>query len=142
MEPNLMTADVIVIGAGIAGASIAARLASDARVLILEMETQPGFHATGRSAANYEPAYGPSVIRALTKASGAFFQTPSAAFTEGTLAVPMGVLTLGDADDGVPRTRRLNGVTVDPNSTRPHTACHYCARVPRRIFSWTTAPWI
>ena len=46
----MKTADVIVIGGGIAGASAAAELAGDgARVLLLEMESQPGYHATGRS---------------------------------------------------------------------------------------------
>jgi len=52
----MRTADVIVIGGGIAGASAAAEIAADgARVLLLEMESQPGYHATGRSAAMYEP---------------------------------------------------------------------------------------
>jgi D-arginine dehydrogenase len=61
--------DIIVIGAGIAGASIAAHLAETSRVLILEMEERPGFHSTGRSAAAYVPNYGPAPIRALTRAS-------------------------------------------------------------------------
>ena len=43
--------DVAVIGAGMAGASIAAELAPHARVLLAEAETAPGYHATGRSAA-------------------------------------------------------------------------------------------
>jgi D-arginine dehydrogenase len=51
--------DIIVIGAGIAGASVAAHLAETKRVLILEMEDHPGFHTTGRSAATFEPNYGP-----------------------------------------------------------------------------------
>ena len=45
------SADVIVIGAGIAGASVACELASTRRVLLLERERQPGYHTTGRSAA-------------------------------------------------------------------------------------------
>ncbi len=61
--------DVIVIGAGIAGASVAAELAASARVLVLEREEQPGYHTTGRSAALYTATYGPPVIRALTRAS-------------------------------------------------------------------------
>ena len=43
--------DFIVVGAGMAGASVAAALASTARVALIEAERQPGFHATGRSAA-------------------------------------------------------------------------------------------
>ena len=42
--------DVAVIGAGMAGASLAAELAPHARVLIAEAEDLPGYHATGRSA--------------------------------------------------------------------------------------------
>jgi D-arginine dehydrogenase len=61
--------DIIVIGAGIAGASVAAHLAETHRVAIVEMEDRPGYHTTGRSAATYEPNYGPAPIRALTRAS-------------------------------------------------------------------------
>ncbi len=65
--------DFIVIGAGIAGASVAAHLAEQASVAILEMEDRPGYHTTGRSAASYEPNYGPKPMLALTRASAAFF---------------------------------------------------------------------
>lgn len=61
--------DVIVIGAGIAGASVAAHLAETHKVLVLDMEERPGFHSTGRSAASYAPNYGPPPIRALTRAA-------------------------------------------------------------------------
>ena len=61
--------DIIVIGAGIAGASVAAHLAETHKVAICEMEERPGYHTTGRSAATYEPNYGPPSICALTRAS-------------------------------------------------------------------------
>lgn len=65
--------DVIVIGGGIAGLSAAARLAPDARVTVLEQETQTGHHASGRSAAMFEENYGlPSTV-ALNKASKSFY---------------------------------------------------------------------
>ena len=66
--------DVIVIGAGIAGASVAAHLAETRRVAICEMEERPGYHTTGRSAAMYEPNYGPPPMLALTRASYAHFR--------------------------------------------------------------------
>ncbi len=85
MPTSSVTADILIAGAGIAGASLAARLAGHARVTILEMEDQPGYHATGRSAANYEPLFGPPVIRALTLASGDFYRTPPNGFAEAPL---------------------------------------------------------
>lgn len=66
--------DIIVIGAGIAGASVAAHLAQTHRVAICEMEERPGYHTTGRSAAMYEPNYGPPPMLALTRAAGDHFR--------------------------------------------------------------------
>jgi D-arginine dehydrogenase len=66
--------DIIVIGAGIAGASVAAHLAETHRVAICEMEERPGYHTTGRSAAMYEPNYGPPPMLALTRAAGRYFR--------------------------------------------------------------------
>ena len=68
--------DVIVIGAGMAGASVADALSRDCTVVLLERESQPGYHATGRSAALFAPVYGPAPIRALTRASAAFMANP------------------------------------------------------------------
>jgi glycine/D-amino acid oxidase-like deaminating enzyme len=62
-------ADVIVVGAGIAGAAVAAHLARDHRVVVLERESQPGYHSTGRSAALFTETYGNRTIRLLTGAS-------------------------------------------------------------------------
>jgi len=74
----IQQADCIVIGAGIAGASIAAALAGQLKVTVLEAEPQAGYHSTGRSAALYAPIYGNAVIRALTRASRPFFDATSA----------------------------------------------------------------
>lgn len=65
-------ADIAIVGAGMAGASLAAELAGAASVLILEAEDQPGYHATGRSAAFWSETYGGPGIQPLTTASGAF----------------------------------------------------------------------
>lgn len=66
--------DVAVIGAGMAGASIAAELAPHARVLLAEAESQPGYHTTGRSAAFWEECYGGPAIVPLTLPSGAWLR--------------------------------------------------------------------
>lgn len=78
--------DVIVIGAGIAGASVAHFLAPHAHVALVERESQPGYHSTGRSAAVFAPSYGPPQVRALTRASRAFLEGVSGALgPRGTL---------------------------------------------------------
>ncbi|MGI9480931.1 MAG: NAD(P)/FAD-dependent oxidoreductase [Hyphomicrobiales bacterium] len=86
------TADIVVIGAGIAGASVAMRLADEFSVIILEAEDAPGYHSTGRSAAMWVPEYGPPEIRALTKASGAFFQNRPDGFSQADILSPRGEL--------------------------------------------------
>ena len=55
--------DVVIVGAGIAGASLAAEIAGAASVVLLESESQPGYHATGRSAAFWSESYGGPLIR-------------------------------------------------------------------------------
>jgi len=61
--------DIAIVGAGIAGAALAAALGTRARVLLLEAEAQPGYHATGRSAAFWSETYGGPAIQPLTTAS-------------------------------------------------------------------------
>ena len=90
--------DFIVIGAGMVGASVAYELASTARVCILEGEDRPGFHATARSAALFAPTYGGREIRALTRASRAFFDQPPAGFTEHALLRDRGCLYIARSD--------------------------------------------
>jgi len=86
--------DIVVIGAGIAGASLAYRLAGQRSVALLERETQPGYHSTGRSAAMFMESYGPPAVRALTRASRAFYEQPPQGFTAERLLTPRGVLYL------------------------------------------------
>lgn len=91
--------DVAVIGAGIAGASVAAELAAaGARVLVLEREAQPGYHTTGRSAALFTVAYGPPVIRALSRASASQFNAPPDAARPHPLLRPRGALFIARSD--------------------------------------------
>lgn len=99
-------ADVIVIGAGIAGASIAYFIAPHARVLILEREAHAGVHATGRSAALFSETYGSAQVRALTRASRPFFERPPADFARHALLAPRGSLMVGSAPQA-PHLRAL-----------------------------------
>jgi D-arginine dehydrogenase len=61
--------DVVVVGGGMAGASIGAAVAQYTSVAVLEQEHDVGMHSTGRSAAVYLQSYGPAGVRSLTKAS-------------------------------------------------------------------------
>ncbi|MEZ5258915.1 MAG: FAD-dependent oxidoreductase [Ilumatobacteraceae bacterium] len=65
-----LTADVVVIGGGIAGVSAAYELvAAGLRVVLVEREQQLAHHTTGRSAAVFLESYGPAPVRALSTAS-------------------------------------------------------------------------
>ncbi|MBW8758618.1 MAG: FAD-binding oxidoreductase [Burkholderiales bacterium] len=92
MSVDGQTFDFIVIGAGMAGASAAAHLSRRGAVALLERETQPGYHSTGRSAALFSTIYGNAPVRALTRASQAFlFESPSW-FTPVPLVSPRSTL--------------------------------------------------
>ncbi len=84
--------DIVVIGGGMAGASIAAHLSEHASVRLLEMEHQPGYHSTGRSAALFLEPYGNATVRGLTRASRRFFHSPPENFCAGHLVTPRAVL--------------------------------------------------
>ena len=81
--------DIAIFGAGIAGASLAWRLAGHGRVQLLERESQPGYHSTGRSAALFLESYGPPAVRAMTRASRAFYEQPPAGFADSPLIKPV-----------------------------------------------------
>lgn len=92
-------ADVIVIGGGIAGVSIAYELSKSVRVTVLEMESTLAYHTTGRSAALFLETYGGAQVRALTTASRAFFEEPSD-FFESRLMTPRPLLQFAAAGRG------------------------------------------
>ncbi|QFT61155.1 L-2-hydroxyglutarate oxidase LhgO (plasmid) [Sulfitobacter sp. THAF37] len=98
MPGQRQSVDAIVIGAGIAGASVAAHLAASLRVFVLEMENQPGYHTTGRSAAVFAPSYGPDGVRALTRASRPFFDNTPADFATASLFSPRDILMIARED--------------------------------------------
>ena len=85
--------DIAIIGSGIAGAGLAASLPTNSRVLILEMEVQPGQHSTGRSAALFIRSYGNKAIRALNEMSLPFFNDPKV-YGDQPLLTQRGVLSV------------------------------------------------
>ncbi len=100
---NTQDFDVLVIGAGIAGATAAAHCATSQagpprRVALMEAEETAGYHSTGRSAAIWIQNYGPPDVRRLSAASRAFFAAPPAGFASAPLLAPRPVVTLAPAD--------------------------------------------
>ena len=87
--------DAIVIGAGIAGASVAYFMSPHVRVLVLERESHVGMHSTGRSAALFTEAYGSPQVRSLTRASRRFLREPPPGFASNRLLAPRGALVIG-----------------------------------------------
>jgi D-arginine dehydrogenase len=118
--------DFIIVGGGIAGASAGYELAAHARVLVLERESQPGYHTTGRSAALFVQTHGPAVIRALSRGAKSFFLGPPTGFTEHPLLTPRGMLVIGRPDQSAmleknfaQSSRYIDGVQrLDPKAAR------------------------
>ncbi len=90
------TYDFIIIGGGIAGASVGYHLAPFGKVILCEMESQPGYHTTGRSAAFYAETYGGPDIRPLTMYSKYFFKTPPEGFCDVPLISKRGAIHIFD----------------------------------------------
>ncbi len=88
----MKTADYVIVGAGIAGASLAYELAEHASVIMLEAEDAPGYHSTGRSAAQFIVTYGQEPNRWLARASRGFFDAPPEGFCDHPLLSPRAVL--------------------------------------------------
>lgn len=84
--------DYLIIGAGVAGASLAYRLRDRDAIMVVDMESQAGYHSSGRSAAMFMETYGTATIRALTRASRSFFEAPPSGFSEHGLLTDRGVL--------------------------------------------------
>jgi len=79
---GLVDFDVVIVGGGIAGASLGAEIAARRQTLIIEAESQCGYHATGRSAAFWLESYGGPQVARLTAASRMFLDRPPADFAD------------------------------------------------------------
>lgn len=80
--------DIAIVGAGMAGASLAAAIGGEAALVLLEAEELAGYHATGRSAAFWTESYGGPGVQPLTSASGPYLD-------DGGFLTPRGALTIG-----------------------------------------------
>ena len=133
--------DIAIIGAGIAGASVAAEISGSLSVVLLEAEAQPGYHSTGRSAAFWVESYGGPLVQPLTTASGAFLSKPPIDFFDGPLIIPRGALHIGTRDDldslrQMQREFSESGVQFEEISMQATAA-----KIPGLREGWTEAFW-
>lgn len=129
MSDGAQDFDVAVIGAGIAGASVASELAGDARVVLIERESQPGYHTTGRSAAVFSPIYGPQPIRALTRASLGFYLDPPAGFAAHPLLSSIDAAFVARVDQ-LPQLDAMLRDLGDAGTVRRVESAELATRIP------------
>jgi D-arginine dehydrogenase len=107
-----MNTDFLIIGGGIAGISAAARLAPHGSVIVLEGEAALAHHASGRSAALYEPRYGLPPVVELSLASESYFRQAT------NVLSPRGLMIIAKAEDRAQFDHDVDGmdlgrITVD-----------------------------
>ena len=124
------TADVLIVGGGIAGAGAAYELAAIASVIVLEREPQCGYHSTGRSAASYTENYGGAIIRRLAIASRPFLERPPAGFSDHPLLSPRGMITIARTDQLELLERQLKRARLLVESIEAIDVADAIARVP------------
>ncbi|MFK7877171.1 MAG: NAD(P)/FAD-dependent oxidoreductase [Paracoccaceae bacterium] len=108
---------IVIIGGGVAGLSAGAALCTHAQVTVIEAETSIGYHASGRSAALFEPNYGNAPVRALSRASEAYHREANGGYLS-----PRGFLLLGAAGDTPQFETDLAGLGCD--EIGPAEACN------------------
>ena len=94
----MTTVDFLVIGAGIAGASVASELIRHGSVVILEAEEHPGYHSTGRSASMFLEFHGNATLLALVRRSRPFLESPPDGFAAQPILSDLGVLFIARSD--------------------------------------------
>ena len=90
--------DIVIIGGGIVGASIAHALRGRRSVIVLEQESALGYHATGRSAAEFTYRFHSALVARLTAASSDFMRSPPEGFSGVELLRPRGNLLIANSD--------------------------------------------
>lgn len=90
--------DVLIVGGGIAGLSLAARLGKDMQVAVVEAESSLAYHTSSRSARQMQPSHGPAPIRTLTERSIAAVEDISEEIGRRILS-PRPLIFIGNEDD-------------------------------------------
>ncbi|WP_018291823.1 FAD-binding oxidoreductase [Verrucomicrobium sp. 3C] len=123
--------DVLVVGGGIAGLTTAFHLAEKGcSVVLLERESQPAFHSTGRSAVFFRGSHGRAPVRALCRASRPFFEHPPETLSERKLAAPRDALFLASTRDLRALDSFVEGMNTLGTVMEYLTPEEACAQVP------------
>lgn len=137
MSGAVRSFDAVIVGAGMAGASLGAELAPHMSALMVEMEHQPGYHATGRSVAFWSESYGGPMVRPLTQASHAFLSKPEPDFSEEGFLVRRGALHIGRVEDATKRDAMM-AEFADHSLFEPMDADQMRSRVHGLRPDWVT----
>ena len=133
--------DVVIVGAGIAGVSIAAEISAEKSVLLLEAERMAGYHSTGRSAAFWSETYGGPAIQPLTSASGPFLLSPPAGFSETSLLRTRGALHLGQHSDVAAASKMLKDFASSGVALEKLDVAGVSQHISGLRSGWTEALW-
>jgi D-arginine dehydrogenase len=123
-------ADFLIVGGGIAGASVGYFLAAKGRTVLLEREAQPGYHSTGRSAASIINSYGPAQVRLLTAASRQFFEQPPLGFADTNLLTPRAVMSVARPEQEALLEEHFLVVEAAAEGVQRLTVREACERLP------------
>ena len=118
--------DAIVIGAGIAGATVAAHLSVDRRAALGGAGESAGYHSTGRSAAIWILNYGPPDVRALTGLSRGFFEHPPPDFADAPILAHRPVVFLAPPE----QRDHLGRLLAEGNGLREASIAEVTGLVP------------
>lgn len=127
--------DVAIVGAGIAGVGLAADLTGDYRTAVIEQESRPAYHSTGRSAAIFIRNYGNAVVRALSRASAPLFETPDTTLFPHPLISRRGLLFVADETS----LKHHNELLEMADGMRPISIDEAIALVPIMRRDWLVA---
>lgn len=127
---TIQAADVLVVGGGVAGLSVAWALAPQRRVIVLERESTTAYHSSGRSATYYHFGIGNRPVRLLTRASGDFFTQPPTGFSEVPLARAAPAMMVVRAGQDALFERNLLEMAAITGTAREIGQAEMRARVP------------
>jgi D-arginine dehydrogenase len=128
--------DVLVVGAGIAGASVAAELAGHRDVRIIEAEDNPARHSTGRSAALWHETYGGPLIQPLTIAGKPVIAAPDPNFSETSFLSPRPALTIGRSEEAAAVGAFVDTFSAQGVAVQPLDHAGIAAHVPGLRSEW------